>query len=60
MKNTLALKILGLSALFAINVSAAVPGNLSGLIKIDGSSTVYPITEAVSEEFGKIQELKLP
>ncbi|MDZ4786956.1 MAG: PstS family phosphate ABC transporter substrate-binding protein [bacterium] len=53
MKNTLALKILGLSALFAINVSAAVPGNLSGLIKIDGSSTVYPITEAVSEEFGK-------
>ncbi len=25
--------------------------NLSGTIKIDGSSTVYPITEAVAEEF---------
>lgn len=32
---------------------AAVPENLSGMIKIDGSSTVYPITEAVAEEFGK-------
>jgi phosphate transport system substrate-binding protein len=27
-------------------------GNLSGTIEIDGSSTVYPITEAVAEEFG--------
>ncbi|MEK7282110.1 MAG: PstS family phosphate ABC transporter substrate-binding protein [Chloroflexota bacterium] len=27
---------------------------LSGAIEIDGSSTVYPITEAVSEEFRKI------
>src|SRR5687768_16385766 len=26
-------------------------GNLTGEIKIDGSSTVYPITEAVAEEF---------
>ena len=26
--------------------------DLSGSVKIDGSSTVYPITEAVSEEFG--------
>ena len=25
----------------------------AGIIKIDGSSTVFPITEAVSEEFGK-------
>ncbi len=31
----------------------AVPGNLSGNINIDGSSTVFPITEAVAEEFGK-------
>ena len=31
---------------------AAVP-DLSGTIKVDGSSTVYPITEAVAEEFGK-------
>lgn len=35
------------------NVSAAVPEKLSGNIKIDGSSTVYPITEAVAEEFGR-------
>lgn len=27
--------------------------SLSGSIEIDGSSTVYPITEAVAEEFGK-------
>lgn len=26
---------------------------LSGTIEIDGSSTVYPVTEAVAEEFGK-------
>ncbi|HEY0075763.1 MAG TPA: PstS family phosphate ABC transporter substrate-binding protein [Abditibacteriaceae bacterium] len=28
-------------------------GKLAGTIKGDGSSTVYPITEAVAEEFGK-------
>jgi phosphate transport system substrate-binding protein len=28
---------------------------LSGSIAIDGSSTVFPITEAVAEEFGKVQ-----
>ena len=28
---------------------------LSGSVQIDGSSTVFPITEAVAEEFGKIQ-----
>ena len=27
---------------------------LSGVVKIDGSSTVFPITEAVAEEFGKV------
>lgn len=31
--------------------SESEQGNLSGEIKIDGSSTVYPITEAVAEEF---------
>ncbi|HUF11903.1 MAG TPA: PstS family phosphate ABC transporter substrate-binding protein [Longimicrobiales bacterium] len=29
----------------------SVEGDLSGSIQIDGSSTVYPITEAVAEEF---------
>jgi|TARA_B100001750_G_C15518652_1_gene609541 phosphate transport system substrate-binding protein len=27
---------------------------LSGYVKVDGSSTVFPITEAVAEEFGKV------
>lgn len=30
-------------------------GGLSGAIEIDGSSTVFPITEAVAEEFGREQ-----
>jgi phosphate transport system substrate-binding protein len=34
-------------------------GNLSGNINIDGSSTVFPITEAVAEEFGKLTRGKV-
>jgi phosphate transport system substrate-binding protein len=34
-------------------IMAAVPAWSATLIKIDGSSTVYPITEAVAEEFQK-------
>ena len=30
------------------------PDGLSGTVKVDGSSTVVPITEAVAEEFSKI------
>ena len=33
------------------SAAASAPANLSGTITIDGSSTVYPITEAVAEEF---------
>lgn len=40
------MKILMLVALFAFNAKAQTP-----IIRIDGSSTVFPITEAVSEEF---------
>ncbi len=43
------------SILVAANQDA--PANLAtmkGAIRIDGSSTVYPITEAVSEEFSKV------
>lgn len=29
-------------------------GQLSGSVKVDGSSTVYPLTEAVAEEFMKV------
>jgi phosphate transport system substrate-binding protein len=31
--------------------ASGAPANLSGTVTIDGSSTVYPITEAVAEEF---------
>ncbi|MBI4286927.1 MAG: PstS family phosphate ABC transporter substrate-binding protein [Chloroflexi bacterium] len=34
--------------------TARPPAALSGTIEIDGSSTVYPITEAVAEEFRKV------
>ncbi len=42
------------SALLGLNLTLSTPDakeQLSGLIKVDGSSTVYPITEAVAEEF---------
>jgi len=46
-------------ALLCMLVSACFPpkkyGTLTGRIQIDGSSTVYPITEAVSEEYRKSQ-----
>jgi phosphate transport system substrate-binding protein len=37
--------------------STAGPGSarLSGTVKVDGSSTVFPITEAVAEEFQRVQ-----
>lgn len=34
-------------------VGTVQAGPLKGKIKVDGSSTVFPITEAVAEEFGK-------
>ena len=37
------------------NSDATSGDALSGNINIDGSSTVYPITEAVAEEFQKVQ-----
>jgi phosphate transport system substrate-binding protein len=43
-------------ALFACgggdNANAGGEGSLRGSISVDGSSTVYPITEAIAEEFG--------
>ena len=33
---------------------ALAPASLSGTIEIDGSSTVFPISEAVAEEFNKV------
>ncbi|MDQ3191124.1 MAG: PstS family phosphate ABC transporter substrate-binding protein [Bacteroidota bacterium] len=54
------------SLIIAIGVSALIAGcgtnndhenknHLTGDIKIDGSSTVYPLTEAVAEEFRTVQ-----
>ncbi len=34
-------------------------GTLGGEIRIDGSSTVYPITQAVAEEFGKVADTRV-
>jgi len=42
----------GLSAV-ALTLGALQPALAAGTIKVDGSSTVYPITEAVAEEFQK-------
>ncbi|WP_448587796.1 PstS family phosphate ABC transporter substrate-binding protein [Thermocrinis sp.] len=44
-------KVLLLSAVFSVGALAQQP-----IIKIDGSSTVYPITEAVAEEFQKAKK----
>lgn len=52
----LVLSILAAVALFA---SMQVMAQTSATIKIDGSSTVFPITEAVSEEFQAAQKGKV-
>lgn len=50
MNTKILLSTLGLSAALACG---AMPGlaRAAGLVEVDGSSTVYPITEAVAEEF---------
>jgi phosphate transport system substrate-binding protein len=54
MKAKLAMAALGVAGLAGIGL-VVVPDEpvqaASGLVRIDGSSTVYPITEAVAEEF---------
>lgn len=46
--------IISLIAIFAVFMAAKL--HAGTVIKIDGSSTVYPITEAVAEEFQKIEK----
>lgn len=47
---------LALSAMAAAALSSpAAAGKLEGTVRIDGSSTVFPITEAVAEEFAAVQ-----
>ena len=50
--------IAGLVITFFV-VFASYKAYAASLIKIDGSSTVYPITEAVAEEFQKIEKGKI-
>ena len=49
-----ALLIVAAGGYWWINQQAPNTGKLSGIIEIDGSSTVFPITQAVAEEFQKI------
>ncbi len=49
--------VLAFTASLLVAANQDTPANLSamkGSIRIDGSSTVYPITEAVAEEFAKV------
>jgi phosphate transport system substrate-binding protein len=47
--------VLAAAALVALGATGADAGKLKGKVHIDGSSTVYPITEAVAEEFRAVQ-----
>ncbi|MFQ4141974.1 PstS family phosphate ABC transporter substrate-binding protein [Chlorogloeopsis sp. ULAP02] len=56
------LTILGVISLVAATFSVSVPAVYSqnqATINIDGSSTVFPVTEAVAEEFQKAQKGKV-
>ncbi|MWC28565.1 PstS family phosphate ABC transporter substrate-binding protein [Paenibacillus sp. MMS18-CY102] len=55
-KLTLKLAVVAACLSLLVSAQAGAASNLKGTIEIDGSSTVYPITEAVAEEFGKINK----
>jgi len=58
MKNTFNLFVFTLLIVFAVSCGSnnqTKTDKLTGEIKIDGSSTVYPILEAVAEEFRAVQ-----
>lgn len=52
-KNTANDKNSGAGGNVSSGTNEEVAANLSGEIKVDGSSTVFPLTEAAAEEFGK-------
>ena len=52
-------KTLGVAAFVAGAFSVPTAHAAEKIIKIDGSSTVYPITEAVAEEFQKAKKTKV-
>ena len=49
------MKSLKIAAVIA-GVFAAATVHAQALIKIDGSSTVFPVTEAVAEDFQKVKK----
>ncbi|WP_035378800.1 PstS family phosphate ABC transporter substrate-binding protein [Fervidicella metallireducens] len=55
MSNLKRLFLISLVAVFALSMVACSgkKASLTGNIKVDGSSTVYPITQAIAEEFKK-------
>ena len=58
MKTTL-VKSMRIAALIAVTFATSHVSAADKVIAIDGSSTVYPITEAMAEEFQKIQKVKV-
>ncbi|MDF0554706.1 PstS family phosphate ABC transporter substrate-binding protein [Kamptonema sp. UHCC 0994] len=58
--HTLSIKLLALSATTLLNSCTQVQSQTSQPIKIDGSSTVYPITDAIAKDFQKTQGTKVP
>lgn len=57
--NTTLVKSMRIAALIASTFAASHAIAADKIIKIDGSSTVYPITEAVAEEFQKATKTKV-
>ncbi|HSH72258.1 MAG TPA: PstS family phosphate ABC transporter substrate-binding protein [Methylophilaceae bacterium] len=52
-------KTLGLAAIVAATLAVPNAQAADKIVKIDGSSTVYPITEAVAEDFQKAKGIKV-
>lgn len=56
MSRRIPLALAGILGLLIASTGFAGSPTLKGTVKVDGSSTVFPITEAVAEEFGKVKE----
>jgi phosphate transport system substrate-binding protein len=55
-----AILIVAAGGYWGINQQSNITGKLTGTIEIDGSSTVFPITQAVAEEFQNVNsEVKI-
>jgi phosphate transport system substrate-binding protein len=55
MRKALSFRVLGISAAIA-SAFALAPAATAQTVKIDGSSTVFPVTEAVAEDFQKAKK----